>query len=105
MQYSKKLASLKINNPEDANRNVSLAFADGDEQTFDIVVGADGIRSVVKEHITQTRDNPVFSGSAIWYGAAKLPLRSSLLPHENNFNNDRTSPLLHEGMMVSWRYF
>lgn len=100
MHYSKRLASLVVNKSGESNQNVSLAFADGDQQTFDVVVGADGIRSVVKEHVTQSKDKPVFSGSAIWYGAAKLPLRSSLLPHENNFNNDRTSPLLHDGMMV-----
>lgn len=49
--------------PEDA---VRLAFADGTESTADVVVGADGIHSTVRE--TFLRDEPVFSGLGIYRG-------------------------------------
>lgn len=45
---------------------VELRFADGSEHRAELVVGADGIRSVVREHLAA--DAPVFSGRRIYRG-------------------------------------
>ncbi|MGQ4716096.1 FAD-dependent monooxygenase [Streptomyces anulatus] len=45
---------------------VVLRFADGSEHRSELVVGADGIRSVVREHLAA--DAPVFSGRRIYRG-------------------------------------
>jgi salicylate hydroxylase len=58
---------------EDADE-VRLLFADGTTTTADVVIGADGIHSVVRE--TLLLDQPRFSGQTIYRGlipAARLP--------------------------------
>jgi len=78
IQYNKRLlsvASLKDNS------KVLLNFFDGEGATFDLVVGADGIRSKVKEYVLRNSSiSPKYSGYAIWYGAARLPIEFSSPP-------------------------
>ncbi len=53
----------------------TLAFADGTRADFDIVVGADGIRSAVRESLFGP-DAPRFTGHIVWRGlvpSASLP--------------------------------
>jgi salicylate hydroxylase len=55
--------------------HVELSFADGREETADVVIAADGIRSVIRETLFHPAP-PVFSGFVAWRGlveTAKLP--------------------------------
>ncbi|KIV81073.1 hypothetical protein PV11_08523 [Exophiala sideris] len=61
IQLNKKLASLEDLDTE----GVRLTFQDGTIHTADLVVGADGIRSVVRDHIFP--DHKIrFTGTTIW---------------------------------------
>ncbi|KAI1611374.1 salicylate hydroxylase [Exophiala viscosa] len=61
IQLNKKLASLDDLGAE----GVRLTFQDGTNATADLVVGADGIRSVVRDHIFP--DHKInFTGTTIW---------------------------------------
>jgi salicylate hydroxylase len=46
---------------------VELSFADGSSASADVVVGADGLRSVVRRHVTGS-DDAVFSGMSCYRG-------------------------------------
>ncbi|MFD0774411.1 FAD-dependent monooxygenase, partial [Streptomonospora algeriensis] len=72
----------RIDQHEDA---AALVFTDGSVHRADLVVGADGIHSVVRR--TLVRDEPVFSGLAVHRG---------LLPAE------RLSPWAHEAAVRLW---
>jgi salicylate hydroxylase len=56
--------------------DVVLDFADGQSVRADVVVGADGIHSVVREHLAQ--DEPVFSGQTIYRGLVPADLLPAL---------------------------
>ncbi|MEU9475238.1 FAD-dependent monooxygenase [Streptomyces sp. NPDC048191] len=59
---------------EEHDRGVDLLFADGSRRTADLVVGADGIHSAVRDALV--RDEPVYSGNAVYRGlvpARRLP--------------------------------
>ncbi|MEM9700843.1 MAG: FAD-dependent monooxygenase [Planctomycetota bacterium] len=49
-----------------------VRFADGDEQTADLVIGADGIRSAVRA-VTLGESEPRYSGYACWRGLCARP--------------------------------
>jgi salicylate hydroxylase len=58
----------------DRDAEAELRFTDGSAESADVVVGADGIRSVVRQALV--RDEPRFSGQAIYRGlipADRLP--------------------------------
>ncbi|KAL1980865.1 hypothetical protein VTN96DRAFT_3400 [Rasamsonia emersonii] len=72
IHLSKRLTSLE-NLPDGG---VRLFFADGTEATADMVVGADGIRSVVREHAFP--DHKIkFTGTTIW----RVLIRRALVAH------------------------
>lgn len=48
-------------------------FSGGGSRTFDAVIGADGMGSVVRRAVTGRVERPVYRGYMIWRGVAKLP--------------------------------
>lgn len=54
----------------EANGRVSLTFENGLVRAFDAVIGADGIRSAVREHIIGDGE-PIFRGYNIWRGVVR----------------------------------
>jgi 2-polyprenyl-6-methoxyphenol hydroxylase-like FAD-dependent oxidoreductase len=57
----------------DDGNQVQLEFANGTTTTADIVIGADGIRSTVRNFLFANDDTPVYRGYPIWRGIAPLP--------------------------------
>ena len=58
--------------------SVTVAFANGAEERFDLVVGCDGLKSVVRDQLFPT-EPPVFTGYVSWRGLAD----HSQAPHVN----------------------
>ena len=56
VQFGKQLVSI-----EDSGQDVRLTFSDGSQERVDIVVGADGINSCVREHLLGP-EAPTYSG-------------------------------------------
>ncbi|MEM6337657.1 MAG: FAD-dependent monooxygenase, partial [Bacteroidota bacterium] len=50
-----------------------LTFTDGTTANADFVVGADGIRSVVRTHVTGETADPVYRGYVVWRAIGPLP--------------------------------
>lgn len=70
VQTRHRLTALHSTDP-----GVELEFDNGVRETFDAVVGADGIHSIVRDTVTQASE-PVYSGSIAYRGtvdAARLP--------------------------------
>jgi salicylate hydroxylase len=71
---------------EAAVDGVVLRFADGSSETADVVVGADGIHSVVRQHVLGA-ESPRFSGNSAWRGMVpaervadlRLPVASTVV--------------------------
>jgi 2-polyprenyl-6-methoxyphenol hydroxylase-like FAD-dependent oxidoreductase len=51
---------------EDRGEGVGVRFSDGDESTFDLVVGADGIYSQTRARVFPEAMAPAFTGQAVW---------------------------------------
>lgn len=51
-----------MSRPSDSTSGVKLHFADGTEAEADVVLGADGIRSVVRSFVVEDSDNEQASG-------------------------------------------
>lgn len=45
---------------------VSVTFTDGTHGTYDLVIGADGLYSKVREHLFANASKPKYSGQAVW---------------------------------------
>ncbi|MEU6227075.1 FAD-dependent monooxygenase [Streptomyces sp. NPDC047042] len=60
--------SMACTGVEDRADGAELRFSDGTFVTADLVVGADGIRSKVREHLV--RDEPRYSGQTVYRGLA-----------------------------------
>jgi salicylate hydroxylase len=52
----------------DAGGGAVITFADGATATADVVVGADGVHSVVREHVCGPGSGPVYSGTSAFRG-------------------------------------
>lgn len=52
------------------NGQVKLTFENGESKIFDAVIGADGIHSVVRQHVIND-GKPIFRGYNIWRGVVK----------------------------------
>lgn len=62
LHTGKKLASLNYTGSE-----YELTFEDGSTATATVVIGCDGIKSVVREHLGIT-DSPIYSGQVVYRG-------------------------------------
>lgn len=66
VQFGKKLSGLDYS---ESDSGISLQFADGESTgPFDLVVGCDGIRSVVKEYVNTGKSSNAGSSSALYSG-------------------------------------
>ncbi|WP_074013384.1 FAD-dependent monooxygenase [Candidatus Sodalis sp. SoCistrobi] len=70
---------------EDTGEEATLYWADGTRDTADLVVGADGIRSVVRQTVSDTA-RPVFTGNSAFRGLAKTALLDRL-PEPHSFTD------------------
>ncbi|WP_410014775.1 FAD-dependent oxidoreductase [Sodalis sp. C49] len=70
---------------EDAGSEAKLYWADGSVATADLVVGADGIKSVVRNAISASA-TPVFTGNSAFRGLAKTA-DLDLLPEPHSFTD------------------
>ena len=61
---------------DDDARQVSVGFTDGTQETYDLVVGADGIRSVVRD-LAFARVDPTFAGQIAWRSISPVALPGS----------------------------
>ena len=64
LQFNKQLASLEATGDE-----VVCTFTDGARETFDLVVGCDGLKSKVREEVVG-RESPTYSGTRVLFGIA-----------------------------------
>lgn len=55
-----------VENLSDDGSKVHVAFSDGSAGEFDLVVGADGVYSQVRDLILPDAERPVFTGQAVW---------------------------------------
>lgn len=53
-----------------SNGQINITFENGEVKTFDALIGADGIHSVVRQHIIND-GKPIFRGYNIWRGVVK----------------------------------
>lgn len=80
IRLSKQLMKL-----DDSDKEVSLHWADGTIDTADLVVGADGIRSVVRNAVDSSA-SAVFTGNSAFRGLAKTA-DLNLLPEPYSFTD------------------
>lgn len=46
--------------------NVQVSFSDGRKETYDIVIGADGLYSTTRKQIFEDSPEPLFTGQGVW---------------------------------------
>ncbi len=80
IRLNKQLVSL-----DDTGTEVRLGWADGTVDIADLVVGADGIRSLVRDAVCDTA-KPVFTGNSAFRGLAKTS-DLTLLPEPRSFTD------------------
>ncbi|QCY12834.1 FAD-dependent monooxygenase [Pseudomonas sp. MPC6] len=78
LHFGKHLAAI-----EETDNEVRLQFADGTHALADIVIGADGINSRVREHLLGA-EAPTYSG---WVGHRALIKASNLAKYDFNFED------------------
>jgi hypothetical protein len=52
----------RLTQVEQRNNNAICKFSDGSSEEFDLVIGCDGINSVVRQHVVGVESPPVYSG-------------------------------------------
>lgn len=77
---------------EQTQQNVNLSFANGETATVDLLIGADGIRSIVRKQLFDLED-PAYGGWMTWRGVQKYqhPL---LPPHHTTIFAKRGKSLI-----------
>jgi 2-polyprenyl-6-methoxyphenol hydroxylase-like FAD-dependent oxidoreductase len=73
---------------DSAGHGVVLRFADGSSATGDVVVGADGIHSVVRRELLGA-ESPRFSGNSAWRGISGARGAASATKHGAWWNNEQ----------------
>jgi len=80
-RMGKSLTGLSQNESE-----VSLRFADGTTETADVVIGVDGLRSVIRDILFDTPE-PTFSGHVAWRALVPGDKLSSRATQRSNVNH------------------
>jgi salicylate hydroxylase len=85
---------------------VTARFADGREVSADLLIGADGIHSVVREHVAGL-DQPLYSGQVSWRGLAPAVIgrQSGLEVRHHSFWGPRQQFVcfyVSAGRLVNW---
>jgi salicylate hydroxylase len=85
---------------------VTARFADGREVSGDLLIGADGIHSVVREHVVGP-DRPLYSGQVSWRGLAPAAIgrEAGLEVRHHSFWGPRQQFVcfyVSSGQMVNW---
>lgn len=58
----------------ESDRNVEVHFTDGSTGEYDVVIGADGVNSKVREHLFGNSMRPKFTGQGVWrYNVPRPP--------------------------------
>ncbi|CAK0847835.1 unnamed protein product [Prorocentrum cordatum] len=70
LEFGKSLADVRLCPGSGGDPAVRCTFEDGDEADFDLLVGADGIRSVVRERVVGGGDEPGNTRIRIIWGVA-----------------------------------
>ncbi|CAK7208879.1 hypothetical protein SCUCBS95973_000263 [Sporothrix curviconia] len=90
ISLGKRLESLEWST---AKREYTLTFVDGTTAAADIVVGCDGIKSVVRSQHLGLDDNPIYSGQMVYRGYVSYddltPETAALLRKTVNFRGRR----------------
>ncbi len=85
---------------QDANA-VEVAFTDGTRGRYDLVVGADGIHSQVREMIFGKSSKPLYVGQVVWRAnMERLPEVTSISMWYGPRNKAGLSPLSQQGMYL-----
>ena len=80
--FNKRLRGLEEN-----EHGVSLQFQDGTTATADVVIGADGVHSTVREYLVGIEAaKPVFSGAVVYRGLAPMETAIEVLGSEHAQN-------------------
>jgi len=88
LKYSHRLSHI-----EQDTEKVSVQFENGLEETFDLVLGADGINSTVAEQLNIDHSPPIYSGANIFYGVIPTTTTNSNHP-DGLVYKDFQNPLL-----------
>lgn len=70
LEFGKSLSDVKLCAGSGGESAVRCTFEDGDEADFDLLVGADGIRSVVRDRVVEGSDEPGNTKIRIIWGVA-----------------------------------
>lgn len=92
--FSKRLSSYAA--AEDDPQALTLTFVDGTTAICDLLVGCDGIKSVVRSTLYRTSSTPA---DPVWSGSVAY---RSLIPQEVLKNRNPEHPSLTKGIMVSY---
>lgn len=77
--FNKRLQGLEEN-----EHGVTLRFKDGTTATADVVIGADGVHSMVREYLVGVEAaKPVFSGAVIYRGLVSMDTAIDVLGAEH----------------------
>lgn len=87
LRLKKRLVTLE---DLEAQGGIRLRFEDGDEQFADLVVGADGIRSVVRQYAFPNHDIR-YTGTTIWRVLIPLPSTSEILDDDDDDVTTKTA--------------
>jgi len=83
---------------EETDRDVVLKFADGTQETFDLVIAADGISSVIREQLWGPAELKHL-GIVVYLGWAEMPdsVRTGQIVHHNEHFQLGYAPLNYQG--------
>jgi salicylate hydroxylase len=56
----------RVTGIQEDKSSVTLGFANSDPMRAELVIGADGIKSIVREHVHGAEDKPTFTGQVAW---------------------------------------
>lgn len=89
LKTGKRLASIEW---DDISHSYQLIFQDGTTPTADIIIGCDGIKSIVRKHLGFS-DHPVYSGQMVYRGYVAYhdltPETADMLRKTTNFCGPR----------------